>query len=241
MARTVAPYGILPGKSPATQARVPPRAQTRHRPQRTSPRKHEDNKKNKIKNRPTIGRRRHQATPRHHTHATSANAQPAPSIWFMASGFSLLWTSCHHDVVGCCPLFAVAVGSVSCFMLCVSVSAFCGSGILMACGHCTQACPCVPLRGLFVFSFRMLVMCFFRSACRLACYVCWLCSCCGCFHWFCRVFCWCCFLFSACLLVLSVCCLSAGLLACACFRLFCRVLGFSAFPACCVEFGCPRV
>lgn len=25
---------------------------------------------------------------------------------------------------GCCPLFAVAVGSVSCFMLCVSVSAF---------------------------------------------------------------------------------------------------------------------
>lgn len=115
---------------------------------------------------------------------------------------------------GCCPLFAVAVGSVSCFMLCVSVSAFCGSGILMACGHCTQACPCVPLRGLFVFSFRMLVMCFFRSACRLAycvsCFVCWLCSCCGCsagcvvfllvFSAGFVLFAWCC-LFAVCLLV----------------------------------------
>ena len=163
----------------------------------------------------------------------------------MASGFRCCG---HHAIMmsfGCCPLFAVAVGSVSCFMLCVSVSAFCGSGIVMACGHCTQACPCVPLRGLFVFSFRMLVMCFFRSACRLACcvscFVCWLCSCCGCFAG-CVVFL---LVFSAgcCLvcLVLSVCCLSAGLLACACFRLFCRVFGFSAFPACCVEFGCPRV
>lgn len=153
-------------------------------------------------------------------HATSTIAQPSPSIRFMASGFRCCG---HHAIMmsfGCCPLFAVAVGSVSCFMLCVSVSAFCGSGILMACGHCTQACPLRAPTG---------VVC-------VSCFVCWLCSCCGCllvvscFCWFCLVF-W----------LLSACCLSAGLLACACFRLFCRVFSFSAFPACCVEFGCPRV
>lgn len=81
----------------------------------------------------------------------------------MASGswclVPLLWASCHHDVTGCCcPLFAAVVGSVSCCWSHVSCCAFrfrlfVVSGILMACGHCTQAWPCVPPAGLFVFSF----------------------------------------------------------------------------------------
>lgn len=92
-------------------------------------------------------------------HATSTIAQPSPSIRFMASGFRCCG---HHAIMmsfGCCPLFAVAVGSVSCFMLCVSVSAFCGSGILMACGHCTQACPLRAPTGV--------VCVFFPHACHV--------------------------------------------------------------------------
>lgn len=146
---------------------------------------------------------------------------------------------------GCCPLFAVAVGSVSCFMLCVSVSAFLWfwhrdglwslhTGLSLraptgvVCVFFPHACHVFLPVGL-----PAGLLCFLL--CLLVVFLLWL------FCWLCcvsvGVFCWLCLV----CLVLSVCCLSAGLLACACFRLFCRVFGFSAFPACCVEFGCPRV
>lgn len=131
---------------------------------------------------------------------------------------------------GCCPLFAVAVGSVSCFMLCVSVSAFLWfwhrDGLWSLHTGLSLRAP----TGLFVFSFRMLVMCFFRSACRLACcvscFVCWLCFCCGCFVG-CVVFL---LVFSAgCVLFAGCCLLAVCLLVCWLVLVFGCFAGFSAF------------